>query len=166
MYKMVRSNAEYCAILKANSKRDLQLILKYFNIPITEQNFYEAYQRATASKVEPNEYIEQSEIAEKHCFQMSSYKQVSIDVSTATAKKLALGKVVNITARELQGNDEKLWLHPANYEKEMPSLVSAARQGLKQLTGVGMAGKVAKGSPEAKARMATLRAKRKYGKGI
>lgn len=48
--KMIRSNSEYVAILKANSKRDLQLILKDFNIPISEEKFYEAYRRATSSK--------------------------------------------------------------------------------------------------------------------
>lgn len=50
-HKMIRSNAEYCSILKANSKRDLQLILKDFNIPgISEEGFFRAYQQATAEK--------------------------------------------------------------------------------------------------------------------
>lgn len=48
--KMIRSNSEYVAILKANSKRDLQLILKDFNIPVSEEKFYEAYKRATQGK--------------------------------------------------------------------------------------------------------------------
>lgn len=48
--KMIRSNTEYVAILKANSKRDLMLILKDFNIPISEEQFYRAYQRSTAEK--------------------------------------------------------------------------------------------------------------------
>lgn len=48
--KMIRSNTEYVAILRANSKRDLKLILSDFNIPITEDNFYEAYRRSTSQK--------------------------------------------------------------------------------------------------------------------
>lgn len=48
--KMIRSNTEYVAILKANSKRDLQLILKDFNVPVKEDMFYEAYKRSTAQK--------------------------------------------------------------------------------------------------------------------
>lgn len=48
--KMIRLNSEYIIILKANSKRDLKMILKDFNIPISESNFYEAYKLATASK--------------------------------------------------------------------------------------------------------------------
>lgn len=48
--KMIRSNTEYVAILKANSKRDLMLILKDFNIPISEEQFYKSYLRATADK--------------------------------------------------------------------------------------------------------------------
>lgn len=45
--KMIRLNAEYCFILKADAKRDLKMILKDFNIPVTESNFYEIYKRAT-----------------------------------------------------------------------------------------------------------------------
>jgi hypothetical protein len=48
--KMIRTNCEYVAVLRANSKRDLLLILKDFNIDISEANFYEAYRRATAQK--------------------------------------------------------------------------------------------------------------------
>ncbi|TYZ65678.1 hypothetical protein PybrP1_000604 [[Pythium] brassicae (nom. inval.)] len=52
--KMIRLNSEYCFILKANAKRDLQMILKDFNIPITESNFYEVYRRATEHKRQRN----------------------------------------------------------------------------------------------------------------
>lgn len=49
--KMIRLNSEYVFILKANSKRDLQLLLKDFNIPkVDEQGLIQAYNDATASK--------------------------------------------------------------------------------------------------------------------
>ena len=44
-----------------------------------------------------------------------------------------------------------------------PAIVSGVRKGLKQLTGVGLGGPVAKGSEAAKQKMATLRAMRKGG---
>lgn len=41
--KMIRLNSEYVAILKANSKRDLQMILRDFNLPgVSEQDIYRA----------------------------------------------------------------------------------------------------------------------------
>lgn len=49
--KMIRLNAEIINILKANSKRDLKLILSDFNIPnITLDEFYKAYEDATKDK--------------------------------------------------------------------------------------------------------------------
>ncbi|EGZ05264.1 hypothetical protein PHYSODRAFT_534355 [Phytophthora sojae] len=49
--KMIRLNAEYVAILKANSKRDLQMIVKDFNIPgVNESTILTLYNRATANK--------------------------------------------------------------------------------------------------------------------
>jgi hypothetical protein len=49
--KMIRLNSEYVAILKANSKRDLQMILRDFNLPgITEEDIFRAYQTATKNK--------------------------------------------------------------------------------------------------------------------
>jgi hypothetical protein len=49
--KMIRLNAEYVAILKANSKRDLKMVFKDFNIPgTTENGLIRAYEQATASK--------------------------------------------------------------------------------------------------------------------
>jgi hypothetical protein len=49
--KMIRLNSEYIAILKANSKRDLQMIVKDFNISgINDHNIMVAYNRATAQK--------------------------------------------------------------------------------------------------------------------
>ena len=49
--KMIRLNAEICCILKANSKRDLKLILTDFNISgMTLEDFYKAYASATDSK--------------------------------------------------------------------------------------------------------------------
>ncbi|TYZ57446.1 hypothetical protein PybrP1_010833 [[Pythium] brassicae (nom. inval.)] len=45
--KMIRLNAEYCFILKANQKRDLKMILKDFNVSVSEAEFYEFYKRAT-----------------------------------------------------------------------------------------------------------------------
>jgi hypothetical protein len=49
--KMIRLNSEYVAILKANSKRDLQMIVKDFNIPgVNDHNIMVAYNRATAHK--------------------------------------------------------------------------------------------------------------------
>lgn len=48
---MIRLNAEYVAILKANSKRDLQMIVKDFNIPgVNESTILTLYNRATANK--------------------------------------------------------------------------------------------------------------------
>lgn len=49
--KMIRLNSEYVFILKANSKRDLQMVLKDFNIPnLTEKKLIDAYNEATKSK--------------------------------------------------------------------------------------------------------------------
>lgn len=48
--KMIRLNSEYVAILKANSKRDLQLIVKDFNIRVTDESIVQYYNRATANK--------------------------------------------------------------------------------------------------------------------
>ena len=49
--KMIRNNTEYVAILKANSKRDLKMILKDFNIPeINEDKLFKAYKNATEKK--------------------------------------------------------------------------------------------------------------------
>ena len=49
--KMIRLNSEYVMILKANSKRDLQMILKDFNIPnVDEKKLIEAYNYATKDK--------------------------------------------------------------------------------------------------------------------
>lgn len=49
--KMIRLNSEYICILKANSKRDLKLIISDFNIPnITLDEFYNAYEHATKDK--------------------------------------------------------------------------------------------------------------------
>lgn len=49
--KMIRLNAEYVSILKANSKRDLQMILKDFNLPgVTEEDLFKAYKKATSHK--------------------------------------------------------------------------------------------------------------------
>ncbi|EEY68756.1 uncharacterized protein PITG_19136 [Phytophthora infestans T30-4] len=51
LQKMIRLNSEYIAILKANSKRDLQLILKDFNLPgVREDDIYRYYKQATAQK--------------------------------------------------------------------------------------------------------------------
>lgn len=48
---MIRLNSEYIAILKANSKRDLLLILKDFNLPgVTKEDIYRYYKQATAQK--------------------------------------------------------------------------------------------------------------------
>lgn len=49
--KMIRLNSEYVMILKANSKRDLQMLLKDFNIPnVDEKKLIEAYNYATKDK--------------------------------------------------------------------------------------------------------------------
>ncbi len=49
--KMIRLNSEYCFILKANSKRDLQMITKDFNIPgVDEAKMIAAYNQATEKK--------------------------------------------------------------------------------------------------------------------
>lgn len=49
--KMIRLNVEYVAILKANSKRDLELIVKDFNIEgMTKQSVVQYHNRATANK--------------------------------------------------------------------------------------------------------------------
>jgi hypothetical protein len=49
--KMIRLNAEYVAILKTNSKRDLKMVFKDFNIPNTTENgLVRAYEQATAKK--------------------------------------------------------------------------------------------------------------------
>ncbi|KAE9081117.1 hypothetical protein PF006_g27182 [Phytophthora fragariae] len=48
---MIRLNSEYVGILKANSKRDLQMIVKDFNIPgVTETSIVTYYNKATANK--------------------------------------------------------------------------------------------------------------------
>ncbi|GMF09619.1 unnamed protein product [Phytophthora lilii] len=48
---MIRNNTEYVAILKANSKRDLKMILKDFNLPeINEEKLFKAYRIATEKK--------------------------------------------------------------------------------------------------------------------
>ena len=48
---MIRLNSEYITILKANSKRDLKLILTNFNLPgFTEEDIYLAYKESTAHK--------------------------------------------------------------------------------------------------------------------
>jgi hypothetical protein len=49
--KMIRLNSELVAILKANSKRDLQMIVKDFNIPgLTERAIMHYYSIATQKK--------------------------------------------------------------------------------------------------------------------
>lgn len=49
--KMIRVNTEYVAILKANSKRDLKLIVSDFNIErIDDEKILRAYNKATAQK--------------------------------------------------------------------------------------------------------------------
>jgi hypothetical protein len=49
--KMIRNNTEYVAILKANSKRDLKMIVKDFNINgIDDEKLFHAYNIATESK--------------------------------------------------------------------------------------------------------------------
>jgi len=48
---MIRLNAEYVIILKANSIRDLKMILKDFNIPnVSLEEFKKAYEDATKEK--------------------------------------------------------------------------------------------------------------------
>lgn len=48
---MIRLNSEYLMILKANSKRDLKMVLKDFNIPeINEEKLIVAYNNATREK--------------------------------------------------------------------------------------------------------------------
>lgn len=46
---------------------------------------------------------------------MKGYKEVSLSVSAAKAKKLASNKPVNLTKAELSGTEDRLWVHPANY---------------------------------------------------
>lgn len=48
--KMIRLNSEYVCILKANSIRDLKMILKDFNTNLTLEEFKKAYSSATSSK--------------------------------------------------------------------------------------------------------------------
>ena len=49
--KMIRLNSEYVMILRANSKRDLKMILKDFPIRgVDENGLFRAYQEATAHK--------------------------------------------------------------------------------------------------------------------
>lgn len=49
--KMIRLNSEYVMILKANSKRDLQMLLKDFNIPgVDEKKLFDCYNSATKDK--------------------------------------------------------------------------------------------------------------------
>jgi hypothetical protein len=49
--KMIRLNSEYVMILKANSKRDLQMLLKDFNIKnVDETKLIKAYNQGTAQK--------------------------------------------------------------------------------------------------------------------
>jgi hypothetical protein len=48
---MIRLNSEYVMILKANSKRDLQMLLKDFNIKnVDETKLIKAYNQGTAQK--------------------------------------------------------------------------------------------------------------------
>jgi AAA+ ATPase superfamily predicted ATPase len=49
--KIIRLNSDYVMILKANSKRDLKMILADFNIPeVGEDRFYQFYKECTAKK--------------------------------------------------------------------------------------------------------------------
>lgn len=48
--KMIRLNAEYVLILKANSIRDLKMILKDFNTSLSLEDFKKAYEDATKEK--------------------------------------------------------------------------------------------------------------------
>ena len=49
--KMIRLNSEYVAILKANSKRDLQMVVRDFNIEgVDDHIMMKAYNGATSSK--------------------------------------------------------------------------------------------------------------------
>ncbi|EGZ27442.1 hypothetical protein PHYSODRAFT_466662 [Phytophthora sojae] len=49
--KMIRLNSEYVAILKANSKRDLQMVVKDFNIKgVDERSIVYYYNKATERK--------------------------------------------------------------------------------------------------------------------
>lgn len=49
--KMIRLNSEYVMTLKANSKRDLSMVLKDFNLPgIDEAKLIVAYNQATREK--------------------------------------------------------------------------------------------------------------------
>lgn len=49
--KMIRLNSCYLAILKANSKRDLKMVIKDFQIDgIDEEKLFTAYKRATSEK--------------------------------------------------------------------------------------------------------------------
>lgn len=49
--KLIRLNSEYVGILKANSKRDLKLIVSDFNIPnLTEDKLYQLYAKSTSQK--------------------------------------------------------------------------------------------------------------------
>lgn len=49
--KMIRLNSEYVWILKANSKRDLSMLLKDFNIKnVDEKKLFDAYNDATKEK--------------------------------------------------------------------------------------------------------------------
>ncbi|EGZ13268.1 hypothetical protein PHYSODRAFT_511443 [Phytophthora sojae] len=49
--KMIRLNSEYVAILKANSKRDLQMVVKDFNIKgVDERSIVNYYNKATERK--------------------------------------------------------------------------------------------------------------------
>ena len=49
--KMIRLNSDYVMILKANSKRDLKMILSDFNIPdVDEEQFFQMYKQATDKK--------------------------------------------------------------------------------------------------------------------
>lgn len=49
--KMIRLNSEYIAILKANSKRDLKMVLKDFNLPkVDEHMIFSAYAETTSKK--------------------------------------------------------------------------------------------------------------------
>lgn len=49
-YKVIRQNAEYCGILKANSKKDLLMVLTDFSVPFSKEQFYQAYLMATKEK--------------------------------------------------------------------------------------------------------------------
>lgn len=48
--KLIRLNTHYNCLLKASGKRDMRMIIKDMDIATSEENFCDAYRRATASK--------------------------------------------------------------------------------------------------------------------